>query len=89
MDKKLTLSLDREVIEWAKGFAKEQGVSLSKMFQRHLQELRNQQLASADTTNQFELTPLVKELLGSVPNSGPTDVRNARYEYLDEKFERN
>lgn len=59
MDAKLTLKLDKEVIERAKRFAKAYNTSVSKMVERYLDQV-TQQEAKVET----ELTPLVRSLYG-------------------------
>ncbi len=74
MNTKLTLSLDRDVIEQAKQFAQSQHQSLSKLIEGYLRQVTKQK----ETTTPF--TPLVAKL------SGVLDARkvgNHKHEYAD------
>jgi hypothetical protein len=56
MDKKLTLSLNSNIIETAKSYAKSNNISLSKLIESYLDSLTQQ------TQKETEITPLVKTL---------------------------
>ena len=80
MNKKLTLSLDETIIEKAKQFASEQNESLSGIVEGYLLAI-----TSAEKQETIEITPTVKELLGSVPVSDDFDYRKEKNEYLKKK----
>lgn len=65
MNTKLTLTVDKEVIEQAKLFARSHGRSLSNLVEEYLKALIDRD----DSKNQFNLSPLVESLWGSVPLS--------------------
>ena len=78
MDAKLTLKLDREIIEKAKQYTKEKNISLSKLIENMLR-----MVTSGKNVNP-EITPLVKSLSGVLSSS---DISNNDYiNYLEEKY---
>lgn len=80
MNTKLTLSLDKEVIEQAKAYAKERGVSLSKLIENLLKSASSQTQGS-----KVPMTPIVASLIGSLPNKSDEDMRKDVIEYLEKK----
>jgi hypothetical protein len=56
MDSKLTLSLNKAVIEKAKEYAKSQKISLSRLIEAYLDSLTTKK------AKEIEITPLVKNL---------------------------
>jgi len=71
MNTKLTLSIEAQVIESAKEYAKKQGRSLSNIVEEYLKSISN----TKRKTNKMEFHPLVEELCGSVkiPNDKTYD----------------
>lgn len=59
MDSKLTLKLEKEVIEKAKFFAKSQHTSLSRLIENYLMTITSEE-------DQESITPLVKSLSGII-----------------------
>jgi hypothetical protein len=59
MDTKLTLKLNKDIIEHAKTYAKRENTSLSKLIESYLGLL-------VDPTDKHEVTPLVKSLSGVI-----------------------
>lgn len=90
MNKKLTLSLDDSVIERAKQYAKEHGISVSKIVENYLKVITSKkELNLSDSKVEepqapYENTPLVKKMRGMLDESKFTG--NERYEYLKEKY---
>ncbi len=80
MDKKLTLSLNQEVIEKAKLYAFSNNVSLSKLIEAYLSSLTNAK--GGDT----KITPLVKNLSGVIDLPEDFDERDAYSDYLTDKY---
>lgn len=80
MNAKLTLSLEKEVIEHAKEFSRKQHKSLSKLVENYLRQITR-------TAPQNEsITPLVAELSGLIK---PDRVKRRKDEYaayLTEKY---
>ena len=80
MDKKLTLSLDKSIIESAKNYAKSNNISLSKLIESYLTTLTKQK------RNSTEITPLVESLSGVINLDEDFDAKDAYTDYLVEKY---
>tara|TARA_R100000544_G_scaffold34951_1_gene22029 strand:+ start:72 stop:317 length:246 start_codon:yes stop_codon:yes gene_type:complete len=80
MDKKLTLSLDKAIIESAKNYAKSNNISLSKLIESYLSTLTKR------TRTSTEITPLVESLSGVINLDEDFDVKDAYTDYLIEKY---
>lgn len=70
MSTKLTLSIDKDIIEKAKIYAKEQGRSLSNIIEEYLKSISSQSQIDKDE----ELSDILKELKGSV--KAPKDLES-------------
>ena len=81
MDKKLTLSLDKKVIEKAKEFARKHQTSLSRMVESYFESLTSGESDDFET----EVTPLVESLCGVIELPDDFDYKKRRTEYLSEK----
>lgn len=79
MNTKLTLSLDAKVIETAKKYAIEKGISLSEVVEEYLRKLSLPKPVTEKRTSVMEL----KGILGKPPKD--FDYREERYKYLMEK----
>lgn len=79
MDKKLTLSLNKTIIESAKDYAKSNDISLSKLIESYLTTLVKQK-------NSTEITPLVESLSGVISLDKNFDEKDAYSDYLIEKY---
>ncbi len=62
MNTKLTLTVDKAIIKAAKEYAKSNGRSLSNIIEEYLKSL----VQSKTDNNEFEISPLVESLWGSV-----------------------
>ena len=80
MDKKLTLSLDKSIIESAKNYAKSNNISLSKLIESYLTTLTKRK------RNSTEITPLVESLSGVINLDEDFDLKDAYTDYLIEKY---
>jgi hypothetical protein len=80
MDKKLTLSLNKGVIENAKIYAKSNNISLSKLIESYLATLTRKD------TIKSEITPLVKSLSGVIELPDEFNEKEAYTGYLMEKY---
>ena len=80
MDKKLTLSLNKRIIERAKRYAKNNNTSLSKMIEAYFDSL-----TSEDETMDIKITPLVKSLSGVVELPKDFDYKKSRSKHLQKK----
>ncbi len=81
MDTKLTLSLDKSIIEKAKAYAISNKVSLSKMIESYLGAVVKSNEEKA------KITPLVESLLGVISIEESFDYKKERGDYLIEKHE--
>lgn len=70
MNTKLTLNLDKGVINQAKSYAKENSVSLSKLIERYLYSLTTR------SEKKSKISPLVKSLTGVIPSGNYDDKKN-------------
>ena len=80
MDTKLTLSLDKIIIEQAKTYAKSNKVSLSKLIESYLSSL------TTKYKSEIEITPLVKSLSGVISLDKNIDVKSDYTDFLIEKY---
>lgn len=80
MDKKLTLSLDKAIIESAKKYAKSNNISLSKLIESYLTALTKRK------QNSVEITPLVESLSGVISLDADFDEKDAYTDYLIQKY---
>ena len=80
MDNKLTLSLDKVIIEKAKIYAKKNQVSLSRLIESYLATLISK------TKSKNDITPLVKSLSGVITLDNKADIRNDYTDFLIEKY---
>lgn len=80
MDAKLTLSLDKHIIEQAKKYAKSNKISLSRLIETYLSSLTTKR------SNQIEITPLVKSLSGVISLENDKDTNSGYTDYLIEKY---
>lgn len=81
MDAKLTLKLDKSVIEEAKIYAKNQGVSLSSIIENYLALLTNKK-----KSKEIEISPLVKSMSTGVKVPKDFDIKKEYRKYLEEKY---
>ena len=79
MDTKLTLKLDKSIIDKAKEYAKGNNISLSKMIENYLQALTNKQ------SKEIKISPLVESLIGVIPHI-KKDYKKDYTKYLSEKY---
>jgi hypothetical protein len=88
MDAKLTLKLDKEIIELAKKYAKDQGMSLSKYIEEFLQ--RRVKPEKKYELDEDGLLPEVRELMehfkGGKKVKEPIDIASSKADYLIEKY---
>ncbi|MEM6396024.1 MAG: DUF6364 family protein [Bacteroidota bacterium] len=85
MDKKLTLSLDAEVVERAKSYAKGRGVSLSRMIENYLSSITKTDEIYQETN---AISPVVERLVGVVDldEDIETRIKEEYTDYLLEKY---
>ena len=80
MTNKLTLSVDKEVIEHAKNYAKDTGRSLSQIVESYLKSLTEKRIES---TNRY--SPKLKRLIGAVKLPENFSEEAERRAYLENK----
>ena len=81
MNTKLTLNLDKHIIDRAKDYAKSNRVSLSQLIENYLDSLTNK-----DDKKDVKVSPLVESLTGVIPREDKTDYKKEYYEYLNKKY---
>ncbi len=80
MNTKLTLTLEKSVIEKAKTYAKKSGSSLSGIIENYLKILTD------EPKNKEKITPLVKSLQGSFKPPKDFDYKKEISEALQDKY---
>jgi macrodomain Ter protein organizer (MatP/YcbG family) len=80
MDTKLTLSLDKKVIEQAKKYAKQKNISLSKLIEGYLDKV-----SSKEKAEPF-ISPLVKSLSGVISLPKNYDHKKGYGDFLSRKY---
>jgi len=83
MDSKLTLKLDKAVIEQAKQYAKEQQISLSRLIESYLASLTQKENSNK---KEIEISPFVKSIATGVSISADIDAREIYRQHLLEKY---
>ena len=81
MDKKLRLSLNQQVIDKAKKYAKRNGTSLSKMIESYFQTLTSK----LEKEDDIQISPLVESLCGVGELPENFGYKKARSKYLNKK----
>ena len=84
MDTKLTLKLDKYVIDKAKEYATSHKRSLSRMIEAYLKTLIEKEKTQPD--NDIEISPFIKSLRTGVKVPDDYDYKKAYREYLTEKY---
>jgi hypothetical protein len=79
MTTKLTLTVEKDIIEKAKSYAKNTGRSLSELIESYLKNL------TQDTKNKNELTPKLKRIVGSVKLPKNFDEKKELSNYYNSK----
>jgi predicted HicB family RNase H-like nuclease len=80
MSKKITLKLEKMVIDRAKDYAKKQHTSLSRLIENYLLSLTNE-------PENEKITPLVKSLSGILDLPNDTDDKEGYFNYLSKKHQ--
>ena len=82
MNTKLTLSLEKEVIEQAKIYAKGTGRSLSEMVENYFRNL----VAKKEKDEYADIDPKIRKLIGRITLPDDFDIKKAKEEYHKEKY---
>lgn len=80
MTTKLTLTIEQEVIKVAKTYAHKKGRSLSELIENYLKTL------TAKTSNDTDLSPKVKKLMGKIKLPKNFDYTKTLSEELTKKY---
>ena len=80
MNTKLTIKLDKEIIEKAKLYAEKHNISLSRMIESYLASL------TTENREESEVTPLVKSLSGVIQLEPDSDIKKDYTDYLSDKY---
>ena len=80
MDTKLTIKLDKNIIEKAKKYARQKNISLSRMIESYLNTI------TRESKSDVEISPLVKSLSGVVSLPDNFDFKTDYTVYLSEKY---
>lgn len=81
MQAKLTLSIEKSVIDKAKDFARRNHTSLSQMIEDYFARVTEK-----DKKDDDELSPIIKELSGVLKLPKDFDHKKDRLEYLEKKY---
>jgi hypothetical protein len=84
MDAKLTLKLDKLVIDKAKKYASSHKKSLSRMIESYLKSLIDKD--SREPDDSFEISPFVKSMQTGVKIPADLDYKKEYTDYLMEKY---
>ena len=79
MNTKLTLNIDKNIINKAKSYASTQHISLSKLVEEYLRSL------SSSSKDEFVVAPITKELSSIVKNKTKINYKNTVEDYLISK----
>lgn len=80
MTTKLTLAIEKDILDQAKAYARKNGCSLTELVESYLKILVQKDI------NQNELSPGVKRLLGSVKITKDVDFKKELENVLNEKY---
>jgi len=80
METKLTLSMEKEVIEKAKAYARKKNTSLSGLIKNYLIKI------TRPSGKEDDITPLVKSLSGVITLEGDKEHKKAYSEWLNNKY---
>ena len=81
MNTKLTLSLNKDIIQQAKDYAKEHNISLSFLIENYLQKIIAEY--KVDTSKKWSI---VNELSGIIKLNSDDDSKDDYIDYLTEKY---
>ena len=84
MDAKLTIKLDKDVIDKAKEYAAHQKRSLSRLIESYLNSLVNTD--SSPTDGEIEISSFVKSMSTGVQIPNDIDTKKDYSDYLSEKY---
>jgi len=77
---KLTLNVNKEIIDRAKRYAKSKKISLSRLIESYLASL------TGEENEDSEITPLVESLSGVIQLPDDIEIDNDYKDFLNEKY---
>lgn len=83
MESKLTLKLNKDIISWAKEYARSHDLSLSKIVESYFKTLASQTDVKED---EDELTPFVKSFRTGIKVPLDEDCKNVFTDYMEMKY---
>lgn len=86
MNTKLTLTIEQEIIEKAKEYAKNKNRSLSDIVENYLKILTKEEKANSDIQQEKKINPIVTSLKGSFKMPKNMDYKKELRNRLDEKY---
>lgn len=84
MDTKLTLKMSKRTIDRAKRYAKKHNTSISKMLERYLDNITQEDVD--DVGSDIEISPLVKSMTGVITIPDNVNYKDIYHQHLDEKY---
>lgn len=85
MDTKLTLKLDKEVIEKAKEYAAKQKISVSWLFENYIKAITSTN--KNEEKEEIEISDFVKSIsIGKSNIPADLDYKKEYYDYIDKKY---
>ena len=85
MDTKLTVKLNKHVIEQAKVYASNHKSSLSRLIESYLQSLVSQD-GQEKNKEKIEISPFVKSMQTGVHIPADLDIKEEYFKHLSEKY---
>lgn len=82
MNTKLTLTIEKEIIEIAKAYAKDKGQSLSEMVENYFKFVT----VERKKIKEQQLSPKVRKLRGIIKTDTPLDYKEILTEELSKKY---
>ncbi|WP_127846695.1 DUF6364 family protein [Psychroflexus aestuariivivens] len=86
MNTKLTLTIEQDIIQKAKKYAKDKNRSLSDIIENYLKVLTKEDKAKSSQNNNNTLNPVVKSLKGSFKMPKQMDYKKDLRSRLEEKY---
>lgn len=88
MQTKLTLSIEKSVIEKAKEFAKRNHTSLSQMIEDYFNSVVKKSSQDSSNNNDDGIAPEIRKFIGILNLPPDFDFEKDRTEYLEKKYTR-
>lgn len=83
MNSKLTLKLNKEIIEKAKKYAASQHKSLSRMIEAYLKSIVDREATGSD----IKITPYVRQMKTGVSVPAELDIKKEYADHLSKKYQ--